>query len=101
MIHSNNIKTRNIIINLVVILLAIIMCLGGECCLSHGYGLGDIIYQIPLMIITGLYVLLLFGDRKTAFNTLVPPIIFTCILVVYILTLIFDRGGECPCSLFE
>lgn len=96
----NKIKRRNLIINLVVILIAVIMCIGGGCCLSHGHGLGDIIYQIPLMVVTGLYVLLLLGDRKTVFNTLTPPIIFACLLGLYILTLIFDRGGECPCRLF-
>ncbi len=52
---------RNIILNLVLIAIAALLCVGGgiSCCLSYGHGLADIIYVIPLMVFTGLYALLL------------------------------------------
>lgn len=91
---------RNIVINILVISLAAILSLGagGSCCLSYGYGLGDVFFLFPLWAISIIYLLILIFTRRQFFTSIVPPLIFGCILLVFIFLLIFVRGSECPCS---
>lgn len=94
---------RNIVINILVISLAAIMSLGagGSCCLSYGYGLGDVLFLFPLWAISIIYLLIFIFTGKQFFMSLVPPpLILGCILLVFIFLLIFVRGSECPCSWF-
>jgi len=96
-------KRKIIIVNIILIFIAIIMCFGGgiSCCLNYGYGLGDLAYLIPLFIFTVLYPILLLIFYKKSFHSIVPPIIFILVLSFFIFTLIFDRGPECSCDLFN
>ena len=94
---------RNIIINLVLVIIATILLFGGSLsdCLNYGYGLGDVAYLFPLWCFSLLYVVLMIILRKHYFKTLIPAILFGLILSGFISTLIFDRGPECSCHPFS
>ena len=94
---------KYLFIHLFVILIGGILSLniGISCCLTYGYGLGDIAYIFPLWGISILYLIIMLFKRKTFFKTLVPPLIYGIILCFFIYNLIFNRGPECHCDWFQ
>ena len=95
-------KSRNkyLIINILLLSLALILGLGINCCLSFGYGLGDLFYLAPLWTINIIYFILMITRTKSFYNTPIPPIIFGSILLFFIYTIVFNHGPECPCYLY-
>jgi hypothetical protein len=94
---------KYLFIHLFVILIGVILSLnsGTSCCFSYGYGLGDLVYMFPLWGISILYLIIMLFKRKIFFKTLIPALIYGIILCFFIYNLIFNRGSECPCDLFQ
>ncbi len=88
------------ILNYVLLSIAIFLSVGYftiPCYFVFGYGLGDFIYTIPLLITTLLLFLLgIFFKDKVKSNISIP-IIFGIILLFFIWTLVFNKGPEAPC----
>ncbi len=86
--------------NILLSLVAAILCFGPlfTCCLGYGYGLGDIAYLFLLWGICSIYLIIMIFSRKKFFENPKPPIILGIILLIFIINLFFFRGPECPCG---
>ena len=87
------------IANLLLLLTFFILSFGHgiSCCLTFGYGLGDVFYLTPIWIVTLIYFILIVGFKKRIFINYETIVIFGVIALVLILNLLFNRGPECPC----
>ncbi len=101
MIRIKNLKY--LISHILVIIIGAAFCLfvGTSCCLTFGYGLGDIAYVLPLWGISILYILAMIIKRKTFFKSLIPPMIYGIVLGFFIFNLIWNRGPECHCEIYQ
>lgn len=71
------------------------------CCLSYGHGLGDIVYFVPLWGFTFAYFIALVFFRKKVLDKGFIPVLFSLILSFFVLNILFFKGPECSCNLFN
>ena len=70
---------------------------GIDCCLTFGYGLGDIVYLFPLWLITLVILAQIIFFKKKFTKSYLSSIVFGFVLLLFILQLVLNHGPECPC----
>ena len=94
---------KHLITHSIAIVFAIVFCfkVGSSCCLGFGHGLGDVFFIFLLYAICSLYLIIMLITRKNFFKTSTPAFILLIILSYFMLQIIFFRGPECHCELYN